>query len=135
RQRPAAKRRESGKWEQSAKARAVEPRPAEPRQPDDVGQTQRYVNPPPPAAAQERAPALPQEPARRMWPAAPSSMPDAEQSDSIFDRPLPPQPEPPMPPPREARRRSLFDVFRGGAQAEKSKRTSSDATPAPPSEL
>src|SRR5262249_7139604 len=102
---------------------------AEPRQPDDVGQTQRYVNPPPPAAAQERAPALPQEPARRMWPAAPSSMPDAEQSDSIFDRPLPPEPEPPMPPPREARRRSLSDVSRGATRAEKPQRTSDAAVP------
>jgi hypothetical protein len=135
RQMSAAKLRQSRQWEDSTKARAVEPRPAEPRQPDDTGQTQRYVNPPPAAAAQERAPALPQESARRMWPAAPSSMPDAEQSDSIFDRPLPPEPQPPMPPPREARRRSLFDVFRGGTRAEKSERTSDDATPAPTSEL
>src|SRR5262249_12898479 len=46
RQMSAAKLRQSRQWEDSTKARAVEPRPAEPRQPDDTGQTQRYVNPP-----------------------------------------------------------------------------------------
>src|SRR5262249_2601324 len=54
----------------------------------------RYVSPPSPAP-QESAPASPQETARRAWlpGAAPSpSLPDAQHSDSIFDRPLPPAP-------------------------------------------
>src|SRR5262249_59388964 len=70
-----------------------------------------------------------------MGPAAPWITRDGEEPHWIFAGLSPPEPQPPMPPPREARRRSLFDVFRGGARAEKSERTRDDATPAPTSEL
>jgi hypothetical protein len=84
RQMSAAKLRQSRQWDEPSKVGPPEARPAEPR---------RYVSPPP-QAPQESAPAAPQEPTRRMWSpvASPRAMPDAQQSDSIFDRPLPPAP-------------------------------------------
>jgi len=83
RQMSAAKVRQSRQWDEPSKVGPPEARPAEPR---------RYVSPPP--APQESAPALPQDTARRMWSpvASPRAMPDAQHSDSIFDRPLPPAP-------------------------------------------
>ena len=113
RQMSAAKLRQSRQWDEPSKVGPPEARPAEPR---------RYVSPPP-QAPQESAPALPQDTARRMWSpvASPRAMPDAQQSDSIFDRPLPPAPSA-----RDAgsggEHRSPFDVapkdVRGGVTAE-----------------
>ncbi len=113
RQMSAAKLRQSRQWDEPSKIGPPEARPAEPR---------RYVSPPP-QAPQESAPAAPQEPTRRAWsPAAsPRAMPDAQHSDSIFDRPLPPAPSA-----RDAgsggEHRSPFDVapkdVRGGVTAE-----------------
>jgi hypothetical protein len=97
RQMSAAKLRQSRQWDEPSKVGPPEARPAEPRRGDEVeppgSAPRRYVSPPP-QAAQESAPALPQDTARRMWsPAAsPRAMPDAQHSDSIFDRPLPPAP-------------------------------------------
>jgi hypothetical protein len=126
RQMSAAKLRQSRQWDEPSKARPPEARAAEPRRWDEVeppgSAPRRYVSPPP-QAAQESAPALPQDTARRMWsPAAsPRAMPDAQHSDSIFDRPLPPAPSA-----RDAgsggEHRSLLDVapkdVRGGVTAE-----------------
>jgi hypothetical protein len=110
RQMSAAKVRQPRQWDEPSKVGPPEARPAEPR---------RYVSPPP----QESAPALPQDTARRMWSpvASPRAMPDAQHSDSIFDRPLPPAPSA-----RDAgsggEHRSPFDVapkdVRGGVTAE-----------------
>jgi len=97
RQMSAAKLRQSRQWDEPSKVGPPEARPAEPRRGDEVeppgSAPRRYVSPPP-QAAQESVPALPQDTARRMWsPAAsPRAMPDAQHSDSIFDRPLPPAP-------------------------------------------
>jgi hypothetical protein len=112
RQMSAAKLRQSRQWDEPSKVGPPEARAAEPR---------RYVSPPP--APQESAPALPQDTARRMWSpvASPRAMPDAQHSDSIFDRPLPPAPSA-----RDAgsggEHRSPFDVapkdVRGGVTAE-----------------
>jgi hypothetical protein len=135
RQMSAAKVRQSRQWDEPSKVGPPEARPAEPR---------RYVSPPP--APQESAPALPQDTARRMWSpvASPRAMPDAQQSDSIFDRPLPPAPSA-----RDAgsggEHRSPFDVapkdVRGGvtpeevggpaAWAEESERQGDAPAPAP----
>src|SRR6266508_4844093 len=88
RQMPAAKVRQFRQWGASSKARSTETRPAEPRRSDDAdaqeARQQHYADPPP-AAAPEGAPAS-QDTPRRAGPAPPRSMPDAEQSDSIFDR-------------------------------------------------
>jgi hypothetical protein len=83
RQMSAAKLRQSRQWDEPSKVGPPEARPAEPR---------RYVSPPP--APQESAPAAPQDTARSTWSpvASPRAMPDAQHSDSIFDRPLPPAP-------------------------------------------
>src|SRR5262249_56182559 len=62
------------------------------------GPPRRRSGTPPPRAPRESAPALPQEPARRMW-SPPAASP---RSDSIFDRPLPPPSQPPSPAAREA---------------------------------
>src|SRR5215470_4472053 len=86
RQMSAAKVRQPRQWDEPSKARPSEARPAEPP-------ARRYVSPPP----QESAPASPQEPARRTW--SPAASP---RSDSIFDRPLPPSPQPPSPAAHEA---------------------------------
>jgi hypothetical protein len=97
RQMSAAKLRQSRQWEEPSKARPSEGRAAEPRRGDEVEPpARRYVSPPP-QAPQESAPASPQEPARRTW--SPMASP---RSDSIFDRPLPPSPQPPLPTAREA---------------------------------
>ena len=97
RQMSAAKLRQSRQWDEPSKARPSEARPAEPRRWDEAEPPgRRYVSPPP-QAPQESAPALPQEPARRTW--SPAASP---RSDSIFDRPLPPSPQPPSPAAREA---------------------------------
>jgi hypothetical protein len=126
RQMPAAKVRQFRQWDASSKARSAETRPAEPRRSDEADaqevRRQHYADSPPPAP--------------------PRSMPDAEQSDSIFDRPLPPQPQPPIPTTPEARpgageRRSFFDAFRrtpagvlGALRGEKSERAGDDAAAA-----
>jgi hypothetical protein len=126
RQMSAAKLRQSRQWDEPSKVGPPEARPAEPRRWDEVeppgSAPRRYVSPPP-QAPQESAPAAPQEPTRRAWsPAAsPRAMPDAQHSDSIFDRPLPPAPSA-----RDAgsggEHRSPFDVapkdVRGGVTAE-----------------
>jgi hypothetical protein len=126
RQMSAAKVRQPRQWDEPSKARPSEAREAEPRRGDEVeapgSAPRRYVSPPP-QAAQESAPALPQDTARRMWSpvASPRAMPDAQHSDSIFDRPLPPAPSA-----RDAgsggEHRSPFDVapkdVRGGVTAE-----------------
>src|SRR5262245_37781235 len=147
RQMSAAKIRESRQWDEPSKARPSEGRPAEPRRWDEVeppgAAARRYVSPPS-QAPQESAPPSPQDSARRAWsPAAsPRAMPDAQHSDSIFDRPLPP-----APPARDAgsggEHRSLFDVapkdvrgvtaeeVGGAAGAEKSERAGDAAAPAP----
>jgi hypothetical protein len=150
RQMPAAKVRQFRQWDTSSKARSTETRPAEPRRSDEADAQearQQHYAVPPPVASPEGAPAS-QEPPRRAGPAPPRSMPDAEQSDSIFDRPLPPQPQPVIPsppetsPPAAGERRSLFSAFRrtplgqlGGVQAEKSERVGDDAARAPTSDL
>src|SRR5262249_8366258 len=108
----------------------------------------RYVSPPP-RAPQESAPASPQESARRAWlpGAAPShAVPDSQRSDSIFDRPLPPTPQPPSPAAREvgtAADHALLDAapedalgvaaeeVDGALRAEKSERAGDAAAPAP----
>jgi hypothetical protein len=79
--RPAEPRREERRWEE------VEPAPPPSR---------RYVNPPS-QVAPENPPAARQDALRRPRPPQPI-LPDARQSDSIFDRPLPSEP-PPQPPP------------------------------------
>src|SRR5262245_19339873 len=148
RQMSAAKIRQSRQWDEPAKVRLAEARPAEPRrwEEGEASAPRRYVSPPSPAP-QESAPASPQETARRAWlpgGAAARSLPDAPRSDSIFDRPLPPSPA------REAgaagEQRSLFDTgprdVRGvpfeeeevggtTARAEKSERADDAAAPAP----
>ena len=100
RQMSAAKVRQARQWDEPSKARPSEARPAEPRRWDEAeppgSAARRYVSPPP-QAPQESAPASPQEPARRTWSSAASP-----RSDSIFDRPLPPSPQPPSPAAREA---------------------------------
>jgi hypothetical protein len=111
RQMSAAKIRQSRQWDEPSKVRPPEARPAEPRRWDEVeppaSAPRRYVSPPSPAP-QESAPASPQEAARRAW--LPGAAP---RSDSIFDRPLPPSPQPP-PVAREAgaaaEHRSLLDA-------------------------
>jgi hypothetical protein len=148
RQMSAAKVRQPRQWDEPSKARPSEARAAEPRRGDEVeapgSAPRRYVSPPP-QAAQESAPALPQDTARRMWSpvASPRAMPDAQHSDSIFDRPLPLAPSA-----RDAgsggEHRSLFDVaptdVRGvtaeevggaAAWAEKSERQGDAPAPAP----
>src|SRR6266511_2673081 len=140
RQMPASKVRQFRQWDASSKARSTETRPAEPRRSDDAdaqeARQQHYADPPPAAAPAS------QDTSRRAGPAPPRSMPDAEQSDSIFDRPLPPQPQPPIPTTPEARpgageRRSFFDAFRrtpagvlGALRGEKSERAGDDAAAA-----
>src|SRR5499426_1098050 len=120
RQMSAAKIRQSRQWDEPSKVRPTEARPAEPRRWDEVeppaSAPRRYVSPPSPAP-QESAPASPQETARRAWlpGGAPArSLPDAPRSDSIFDRPLPPSPQPPSPAAREigtaGEQHSLFDT-------------------------
>ena len=145
RQMPAAKVRQFRQWDTTSKARSTETRPAEPRRSDEAdaqdARQQHYVVPPP-VASPEGAPAS-QEPPRRAAPAPPRSMPDAEQSESIFDRPLPPQPATSeTSPPAAGERRSFFSAFRrsplgqlGGVQAEKSERVGDDAARAPTSDL
>src|SRR5262245_33319772 len=130
RQMPAAKVRQFRQWDVSSKARSTETRPAEPRRSDEgdaqEARQQHYVVPPP-VASPEGGPASQERRAGQ-----PRSMPDAEQSDSIFDRPLPPQPQPVIPttpetsPPAAGERRSFFSAFRrtplgslGGVKAEK----------------
>jgi hypothetical protein len=152
RQMSAAKIRQSRQWDEPAKVRPPEARPAEPRRWDEgeppASAPRRYVSPPS-QAPQETAPASPQDTARRAWsPAAsPRTLPDPERSDSIFDRPLPPSPQPPPPAAREAgaagEHRSLFDAapkdalgvaaeeVGGAPQAEKLERAGDIAAPAP----
>jgi hypothetical protein len=123
---PEARAAEPRRWDEPSKVGAPEARAAEPRRWDEVerpGSAPRRYLSPPPQAPQESAPAAPQEPTRRAWsPAAsPRAMPDAQHSDSIFDRPLPPAPSA-----RDAgsggEHRSPFDVapkdVRGGVTAE-----------------
>jgi hypothetical protein len=148
RQMSAAKLRQSRQWDEPSKVRSSEARPAEPRPSDAVDAAppapRRYVNPPSPPA-QDSAPAS-QDVTRGAWPAPPRAMPDPQRSDSIFDRPLPPEPEPPAPAAREApprgagQRRSLFDAFRrtpseepsgAAARSEKSARAGDEAVLAP----
>ena len=144
RQMPAAKVRQFRQWDTSSKARSTETHPAEPRRSDEADaqevRRQHYADSPPPASP-VGAPAS-QDTSRRAGPAPPRSMPDAEQSDSIFDRPLPPQPQPPIPTTPEARpgageRRSFFDAFRrtpagvlGALRGQKSERAGDDAAAA-----
>src|SRR5262245_30058159 len=142
RQMSAAKIRQSRQWDEPAKVRPPEPRPAEPRRWDEgeASAPRRYVSPP--QAPQESAPVSPQDAARKAWsPAAPP------RSDSIFDRPLPPSPQPPPPAAREAgtagEHRSLFDAapedalggaaeeIGGAPQAEQLERAGDTAAPAP----
>jgi hypothetical protein len=148
RQMSAAKVRQFRQWDASSKARSAETRPAEPRRSDEADAQearQPHYADPPPAAAPEGVPAS-QDTSRRAGPAPPRSTPDAEQSDSIFDRPLPPQPPIPAAPetsrPAAGERRSLFSAFRrtplgalGGPRAEKSEPAGDDAAPAPTSDL
>src|SRR5262245_58027444 len=154
RQMSAAKNRQARQWDEPSKVRPTEARPAEPRRWDEVeppaSAPRRYVSPPPP---QETAPASPQETARRAWlpGGAPArSLPDAPRSDSIFDRPLPPSPQPPSPAaceigtageqhslfdtgPRDARGVPFEEEEDGGtaARAEKFERADDAAAPAP----
>ena len=150
RQMSAAKIRQSRQWDEPPKLRPTEARPAEPRRWDEVEPSasapRRYVSPPPPSP-QERAPASPQESARRAW--LPGAAP---RSDSIFDRPLPPSPQAPSPqPPSPAARdvgtaaehHALLDAapedalgaaaeeVDGALRAEKSERAGDAAAPAP----
>jgi hypothetical protein len=142
RQMPAAKVRQFRQWDASSKARSTETRPVEPRRSDEADPQearQQHHADLAPAASPVGAPAA-QDTSRRAGPAPPRGMPDAEQSDSIFDRPLPPQPQPPIPttpeasPPSAGERRSFFDAFRrapagvlGALRGEKSERTGDDA--------
>src|SRR6266403_2153698 len=86
RQMPAAKLRQSRQWE-APKPRIPESRPAEPA---PAQESQRYIHPPAPAAAPE--PAAPPQPPRAA--ASPPSIPEAEEADSIFERPFPAEPQP-----------------------------------------
>src|SRR4029453_11849988 len=101
RQMPAAKVRQFRQWDASSKARSTETRPAEPRRSYEAdaqeARQQHHADLPPVGAPASH------DTSRRAGPAPPRSMPDAEQSDSIFDRPLPPQPQPPIPTTPEAR--------------------------------
>lgn len=149
RQMSAAKLRQFRHWDAasktgSAEPRSTEPRPAEPRRSDEtdphVAQSQQYVEPAS-SAAPERAPASP-DTARRLWPPSPRSMPDTEQSDSIFDRPLPLQSQPAEeePGPGAGERRSIFAAFRrttdrGAARVEKAERAGNDAVASPTPDL
>src|SRR5947199_9874036 len=155
RQMSAARLRQSKQWEAPPKARPAETRPAEPA---PAQERERYIHPPaalarepaapayaPAAPAYESAtPAYEPEAPRRAPP--PPSMPDAEDSDSIFDRPFPAAPQP-MPMGDAARReagerRSLFDWIRkdrakasepaASARAETSERADEDVFPPPP---
>ena len=150
---------EPRQWDepQAPKTRSAEPRPADSRQWEDVEPTspppRRYVNPPSPASQEPRPDAT-----RRTRPPAASSpsLPDPRQSDSIFDRPLPPEPQAPAPQQRHplrrpaGDRRSLSDSglkdFRdvvseanelgaASARAEKSAREAYAAVPAPAPDL
>src|SRR5262249_12362120 len=121
----AAKLRQSRQWEEPAKARSIEP---DPRRADDVEpQAPRAATPPPVGA--ERAVAS-EDIARRPEPALPHGMLEPQQPESMFDRPLAPEPPEPETQRRGAgERRSLFDVFRGlpaaafgAARAEKAER-------------
>src|SRR5204862_6576012 len=128
------KLRQSRQWDEPSKARPSEARAAEPRRGDEVeppgSAPRRYVSPPP--APQESAPAAPQDTARRAWSpvASPRAMPDAQHSDSIFDRPLPPAPSA-----RDAgsggEHRSPFDVapkdVRRGVTAEEARGAAASA--------
>src|SRR5947209_6495693 len=169
----AARLRESKQWEAPPKPRPTETRPAEPAPREE---RERYIHPPAALAREPAAPAYAPaapayEPAAPGYaPAAPAyesaapayepeaprrappppSMPDAEESDSIFDRPFPAQPQP-MPMGDAARReagerRSLFDWIRkdrakasepasepaASARAETSERADEDVFPPPP---
>ncbi len=145
RQMSAAKIRQSRQWDEPPKLRPTEARPAEPRRWDEVeppaSAPRRYVSPPSPAP-QESAPASPQDTTRRAW--SPAASP---RSDSIFDRPLPPSPQPPSPAAREvgtaAEHHSMLDAapedalgvaaeeVGGVVRAEKSERADDAAAPAP----
>ena len=87
------------------KIRPAEPRRAEERRWEEVEPSapppRRYVNPPS-QVAPDNPPAARQDTARRLRPSQPI-LPDARQSDSIFDRPLPsePQPQQQQPPPQQ----------------------------------
>jgi hypothetical protein len=130
RQMSAAKLRRQ--WETPSKARPAEPRPAEPAPAEE---RERYIHPPAAAAPE---PATPPEAPRRA--ASPPSIPDEEESESIFDRPFPAEPQPiPMgETARAGERRSLFDWIRKdrakaaepAARAEKSERA--EDFPPPP---
>src|SRR5262249_43766843 len=143
----------SRQWDEPPKLRPTEARPAEPRRWDEVeppaSAPRRYVSPPSPAP-QDSAPASPQESARRAWlpGAAPSrAVPDSQRSDLIFDRPLPPTPQPPSPAAREvgtaAEHHALLDAapedalgvaaeeVDGALRAEESERAGDAAAPAP----
>ncbi|TMJ44685.1 MAG: hypothetical protein E6G86_03645 [Alphaproteobacteria bacterium] len=159
RQMSAARLRQSKQWEAPPKPRPAETRPAEPAPREE---RERYIHPPaalarepaapayaPAAPAYESAtPAYEPEAPRRAPP--PPSMPDAEDSDSIFDRPFPAQPQP-MPMGDAARReagerRSLFDWIRkdrakasepasapaAPVRAETSEQADEDVFPPPP---
>ncbi len=83
------------------KIRPAEPRRAEERRWEEVEPSapppRRYVNPPS-QVAPDNPPAARQDTARRLRPSQPI-LPDARQSDSIFDRPLPSEPQPQQQPP------------------------------------
>ena len=136
RQMPAAKLRQSRQWE-APKPRIPESRPAEPA---PAQESQRYIHPPAPAAAPE--PAAPPQPPRAA--ASPPSIPEAEEADSIFERPFPAEPQP-IPMGETARRaaserRSLFAWVRRDrakaeepvARAEKPERADDGVFPPPP---
>src|SRR5215472_7719146 len=145
RQMSAAKIRQSRQWDEPPKLRPTEARPAEPRRWDEVeppaSAPRRYVSPPPPTP-QDSAPASPQESARRAW--LPGAAP---RSDSIFDRPLPPSPQPPSPAARDvgtaAEHHARLDAapedavgvaaeeVDGALRAEESERAGGAAAPAP----
>src|SRR5262245_40674487 len=143
RQMPAAKVRQFRQWDASSKARSTETRPAEPRRSDDAdAQEVRQQHPADLAPAAPLGASASQDTSRRAGPAPPRGMPDVEQSDSIFDRPLPP-PQPPISttpeasPPGAGERRSFFDAFRrapagvlGALRGEKSERAGDDAAAA-----
>jgi hypothetical protein len=142
---------EASRQSRVAKARPIEPRSTFSRQSDappsartgatePVAPPQRYVNPlspPPPEAPSALSPDL----ARRSGASSPQpSLPDSQQSDSIFDRPL--RPETPSPPRRfGAEPRAFLDTGvrdvpavadEGGAvRAEKSGRDMFGGVPAP----
>jgi len=132
RQMSAAKLRRQ--WEAPSRARPAEPRPAEPAAAEE---RERYIHPPGSFAPE---PAAPPEAPRRA--PSPPSIPDEDESESIFDRPFPAEPQP-MPMGEAARReagerRSLFDWIRRdrakaaepAARAEKSERA--EDFPPPP---